>query len=397
MNKIHVIILNYEPQFSDGRVVRVKALVRYLALKGKDVYLYSFSNVSQTTKKDGFTHVEVKYPGMGMLMSDRPVGRESNVMKRMVLAISRVIYPDRYLFGIPLIHGRLQKNVSRGDALILSCPWFSVLLLALYPIVLRKKLKLILDYRDLWVNNPIFARGSVQRLIASWLEGVVLKRSCAVSVTTTSAAKYFEVKGARTILVSNGINLSDFSKISSINCQLSEDSHRLKLGYFGNIGNKRDCKDLLQNIIDAKIELSLYGNLDLAHLVVCGQSYHGKLDRDESLLRASECSFLLIVIRKNENSDFAIPGKVYECILLRKPILLYCPSDALVLTYLVELSYPHFHVESEKNVDLHSCIQQFVIFSKSLDYSSLNKHYEVPIREHEFSKLDQLFGESLTS
>lgn len=393
---VHLFLFEYEPQFSDGRIVRIKALVNYLASRGVPVCLYSLSDDQRIESDNGVTHFQIKFPGMGMVKCGNvaaPKTARANFLRKIMLTIGRTMFPDRYVFSIPLVYWKLRKEVREGDTLIISMPWFSALLLTLFPIFSRRNVSLILDYRDLWVNNMIFVKGRLQSALASWLENAALRRCKAVSVTTTSAASYFEEKGINTILVSNGISQSDLMEIAAAK-NSSAAMHRPKnkpllLGYFGNLGNRRECKKLLQRLIESGIELSVYGTLDPPHRSVCGQYFHGSVDRQVGLARAAECDYLLIVIRKSENSDYAIPGKVYESIVLMKPLLVFCPSDAIVLGYLREISYPHFHVDSEEVIDLVARLGEFLLYAKGLDKALLSRNYAVPIREHEFQKFEE--------
>lgn len=391
--RIHLVLFNYEPQFSDGRIVRIKALANYLVANSKNVSLYSLSNVQRSQIKNGFVHFEIKYPGMGLLDTSAVTDQSRNIkailLRRVLLSMSNWLYPDRYVFSIPKVYSGIRKEVEQGDTIFISVPWFSAMFLALFPYWRKQNVKLILDYRDLWVNNSIFAKGAMQKIFANWVENAALKRCDAVSVTTSAAVEYFEKKGVKAILVSNGISQSDAIEVEAIRDSKYEP---FRVGYFGNLGNKRECTLLLKGIVEFGFSLVVYGKLDASHLSSCEQSYCGCVDRRESLLRAAECGFLLIVIRKSENSDYAIPGKVYEYVLLNKPILIYCPHDAIVLDYLKKISYPHFHIESEVEGNLNIKLGEFLEYAKYFDWSVFPKNYEVPIRENEFSKLNDYFN-----
>lgn len=390
---IHLLILNYEPQFSDGRIIRIKALANYLVNKSKKVFLYSLSDVQRRKQNNGLTHIEIKYPGMGLLsiptMENENIKLIARSFHKLLSFISNLLYPDRFLFSIPKVYFWIRKEVKMSDTVFISVPWFSAMLLTLFPCWGKKSVQVILDYRDLWVNNPIFAKGVLQKTLAEWIENAALKKCSAVSVTTPAAVEYFKNKGVKAILVSNGISNQDSIEIADVKEMKYEP---FKIGYFGNLGNQRDCTLLLKAIIDLKFNLVVYGKLDDSHLSICGPNYFGCVDRKESLLKAAKCAFLLVVIRKSENSDYAIPGKVYEYILLNKPILIYCPYDAVVLDYLKQISYPHFHIESEVSDNLDGRIANFLEFAENFDWSIFPQRFEVPIRENEFAKLNDYFN-----
>ena len=88
----------------------------------------------------------------------------------------RFIPFDRYIFDVFRAFYILRKRITPADTIFISMPWFSVLLLGFLPCK-----KLILDFRDLLIGNPIFSkfpfmeRNVLSRLLRRGAEYVVLQ------------------------------------------------------------------------------------------------------------------------------------------------------------------------------------------------------------------------------
>ena len=314
----------------------------------------------------------------------------SNLLK----LISNLIFPDRYIFSLLAVSRKLRSELKEGQTLIISLPRFSPLILCAFPMLIPKGVNIILDYRDLWVNNKIFVNNFITKSLSGFIERRALSRCSLVMVTTDSAQEYFNTLGHDAIVISNGITKADIDNIYLLrqNSVISTKSpSKIMLGYFGNLGGNRDCKNLIYLLKDNKFRLSVYGNLDSDHLLACQDSYKGNLSRDECLIKSSHCDVLMVVIRKAENSDYAIPGKIYECVAFDKPIIIFCPSDAVALSYLQNINYPHFHIDSEDEMILNdNLVAAINIFCKECVINHKDRYWEVPIRNKEYEKLHQI-------
>ena len=129
---IHIIILNYKPDFNDGRVSRVSSLVDYLADKNKIINIYSLSGESNISQNGNVKHFQIKYPGLGFISLNKVTGKELSARAKLTKYISKILYPDRYVLGSILIYKKLSKELSDNDTIFISVPWFSILFLLFF-------------------------------------------------------------------------------------------------------------------------------------------------------------------------------------------------------------------------------------------------------------------------
>ena len=392
-SRVNILVFEYEPLFTDGRVVRVKSLINYLLDIGVQVSLFSLGDRNSVQRTNEFVHHQIKYPGMGRVnkAGDSNAPRHNRWINDIIKSVGRLVFPDRYVFSLVSIVGRLRSELADGDILIISMPWFSSIILCAFPMLLAKRINMVLDYRDLWSNNPIFVHGAVRRLFARWIERRALSRARLVAVTTVGAKEYFARMGYHAIHISNGITQADMNGILK-QCPNriggTSNTEPTVLGYFGVLGGNRDCLNLLKLLFENRLALRVYGRLDTEHLLACQDSFKGSLSREDCFVEASRCDALMVVIRKAENSDYAIPGKIYESIAMRKPIILYCPTEALALTYLRDIEYPHLHIDSEDDgIINYSLITQILKFYGTYAGRELRGEWAVPIREREYERL----------
>ena len=393
---INILILEYEPLFTDGRVVRVKSLIDYLLSIGMDTSLFSLGENNNIQRNQGFVHHQIKYLAMRLIPQEvsKKVPKHRLLFNDMLKLLSNLLFPDRYIFSLLTVSRRLRSVLNEGDTLIISMPRFSPLMLCAFPILIPEGINIILDYRDLWVNNKIFIRSFLTKALAGWIENRALSRCSLVMVTTDSAKEYFNGIGHDAIVISNGITQADMDNINmyrrnSINS--TKLSNEIMLGYFGNLGGNRDCSNLLYLLKDNKFNISVYGNLDSDHLLACQDSYKGSLSREGCLIESSHCDVLMVVIRKAENSDYAIPGKIYECVAFDKPIIMFCPSDAVALSYLQEINYPHLHIDSEDVTVLNDKLVAAInTFYEECTKHHTDREWEIPIRNKEYEKLHRI-------
>ena len=394
--KVIILILTYEPIFSDGRVVRMKCFSEYLKNKGIPIALVHLSNETIDQYEGDNSRHHIKYPGLGMGdVNSRKTSKTSGRLISLMKYVSRRAFPDRFLFSFLAVSKKLKEISKPGDTLVVSMPHFSVMLMFINYRLVPKGIKVVFDYRDMWIGNDIFIRGKFQGWLAKKIESKSLSFADAIMVTTESAKQYFfEKKTSQVFTVTNGISTNDYEKIKGFNVACLphkiDNITDVRVGYFGNIGNRRNCMILFKTLIDMQVDLQVYGSIDKQHMELCGDSYKGTVSRESALEFASECDLLVVVIRVEEDSSNAIPGKIFEYMALKKPILAYCPDNALVVKVLRDYAYPHIFINSEsQGRSLHSLEKSILNIFSNNDLSSVTDilKYDVPIREREFDKV----------
>lgn len=396
MNVI-VLIYEYEPLFTDGRTIRMKCFAEFVRDQGADVTLIHLSDIDRETSEAGIRKIGIGYPGMSALLTNQPAKSGRTVRKRRELLrrLSRLAFPDRYLFAARRVSRKIKQIAAPGDVLVVSMPLFSPLIVFAWKALTPIGLDIVFDYRDLWVNNKIFVGGKLRNLIAEWIEMKALSQVYGVMVTTEPAKRYFAGKGLDNVwLVRNGISLKDYEYIQSIrkagasrNLGGKTSVSSLAIGYFGNIGNRRSCEPLFRELKRLGVDLRVYGNIDETHRMLCGDSFKGAVARTEALREAAQCDLLIVVIRASEDSSNAMPGKIFEYMSLGIPMILYCPPDSLIADWISQYRYPHLLIDSEAPaIGIAALADSLMRLSGQIYEPGSTEESAIPIREKEFQK-----------
>lgn len=228
-------------------------------------------------------------------------------------------------------------------------PW-SALIVASF--IKKAGVKLVVDFRDPWVNNP-FERelSEFRKKVDRYLEKKVVRKADWVFLNTEYLrqefiGRYGQEYKDKFITVTNGFDENDFqsnvSGVKKIN-NPDDDSSKLVLTHAGLLYGLRDpisifqafakCYQIVGEDIARNIKLRQVGGIDLGYNF---QQYIHENCSDENFedmgqVPYSEClgllsnSDILLIIQPDTKTQ--IPSKLYEYIYLNKPILTIAPKD----------------------------------------------------------------------
>lgn len=344
---IQIFIANYKPEFSDGRVQRVMALEEHLRSKGIAHQVISFGSISHETvdeiKLRSFilkyflrNHDQIK-------KTKSIISLKSFLYNKLRILITRISVPDIYVYDVLLNYRKVKKIPKPGATVILSVPWFSALL---FSRIFRNNY-LILDFRDLYIDNPLFQNFS---MLDRFVFKHGLRNANEIWVTTAPAKnKILETDTTKVVkVVPNGVSESVIKKIHLANQMSSDEKLNLRMGYFGNLGGQRQFTKFFENCIRSNyVSVVGAGNFDAAHAEIFGQQYLGFLDKDELYSNINTCDVIIVCITKDEHSDYAIPAKIYEALCFGRPILLNAPLNSAAQQLLESLRYPFLIVSGD--------------------------------------------------
>ncbi len=206
----------------------------------------------------------------------------------------------------------------------------------------RHEIPWIADFRDLWTQNPYFNHTFMRRIVEKRLELKTIRNADAITTTT----EYFERElkqlhnTNKTHVILNGFSPSDKTK----NAQLINKFTIIYTGrlYYG----KRDpepvfkalCELINQGDIDSQdVKIEFYGphenwlfddvkKYNLENLV----QIYGILPREKILEKQREAQLLLLLAWDNPKEKGIIPGKIFEYMAARRPILFIGNSSSRV-------------------------------------------------------------------
>jgi hypothetical protein len=228
-------------------------------------------------------------------------------------------------------------------------PW-SALLVAF--LIKRDGVKLVIDFRDPWVNNP-FERGlsEFHKKVDEYLEKKVVRKADWVFLNTEYLrqefiSRYGQNYEDKFITVTNGFDANDFQSdnagVKKINDN-AVDSSRLVLTHAGLLYGLRDpisifqafakCYQMFGAETARNIKLRQVGGISLdynfqkyIHENCSEENFEdiGQVPYSECLNLLSMSDILLII---QPDTKTQIPSKLYEYIYLNKPILTIAPKD----------------------------------------------------------------------
>jgi glycosyltransferase involved in cell wall biosynthesis len=325
-------------------------------LRGVSKYLPSFGwlptvivprTSNETVKMDNVRVIETDYQDMiskFMPKSDN-TGRKREVssQEQTNKFISKSISIAGEIFAYPDSMKYWKKPAIEAASEIIENEKIDAILSTSSPITshiiahdLKEKYDIpwVADLRDLWNLNPYIKHNFIRNYFEKRLEAKTFKTVDALTTTTELAKQTLQSihPNKKIVSVVSGFDPQDFEKTEQ-----TEYSEKLTLMYAGSLySGKRDPSILFnavsqlinENKMDSnKISIDFYG--DTTNLQELSQKYnipnnvniHGRITQQEVLQHQMNSDVLLLISWMNESEKMFIPGKIYDCIGCKKPIL----------------------------------------------------------------------------
>ncbi len=198
----------------------------------------------------------------------------------------------------------------------------------------------IADFRDPWSKLDMLSTYHISKSNFKKyqkLEQQVLLAADLVTTASRTWAKDFEELGAKkAICITNGYDESDFS-------DTEEQSEKFAMSHFGLINHLRNPSNLWKalnqlceenEVFNARFELQLGGSIHPDsieeiknyHYLKESLVLHDYLPHKEVLQKYQESSVLLLLLFNSESGIGNIPGKLFEYLAAKKPILGFGPG-----------------------------------------------------------------------
>lgn len=352
-----LVIAYYTPPFGGGASVRVHNFIKYLPCHGVlprvltvEERFYEELYHDPELLREYPPEVELHRTGVffggslkrakaqafaGGAGADAPWPALKRVLKK---GIKKLLVPDEQIFWLPLafLKGWRIGRSGRVKAILATAPPFSCHLLAAL-LAGACRLPLVLDYRDLWSQNPLMAGSGLALWLNRCLETVTVRRAARIVCTNESAARVmaerFRLPAGKVVVIENGYDGASLAPALSAAPQPAE---RLRLNYLGSLTTERTPRYLLaalKRLVAARpevpVEVGFVGFAAEAHRELVREMgleawvrFYGALPKaaaQEIMCRDSEV--LLVLQRAAEGGATAIPGKIYEYLATGKPVL----------------------------------------------------------------------------
>jgi glycosyltransferase involved in cell wall biosynthesis len=249
---------------------------------------------------------------------------------------SAIVVPDQYSFWVLASLRKSSKFAKKHNIEIVfsSSPYASCHLIGLW-IKQATRLPWIADFRDMWVQNPLNPpKWGLSALIEKSLQKRVIEKADLITVTTDAIAEDLTARYPKAVdkitVLPNGFDVDDFSNLPE-----SQPINPLILSHLGAFYFSRSPEVVLEVLdkiavdtadLDTKIRLRFVGHSDarqkwwlkewnyLPKNIVSIEPHVSHRNAIE--IMASSHVLLLI-----PGADYAIPGKLYEYIASRRPVL----------------------------------------------------------------------------
>lgn len=252
-----------------------------------------------------------------------------------------ILIPDEKIGWLPFafISGLRIINSKKIDIIFATSPPRTSLLIGCLLKVITKK-PLIVDYRDPWTFSPFRPYTfKIRRYFEEWLEYRVLKNCDTCITTTNKVAKTFKEKHPqfkeKIITITNGFDPDDFIELKA---QKFDKFTLLYSGTFYGDYNPLDFLKALKQLYEENAEVkkniqfifigtmdndakNLLSNTGLIKFISSPIRY---LPYKENLTHMKGADVLILIL--NENLKASIPGKLYEYLAVRRPILAIIPE-----------------------------------------------------------------------
>lgn len=267
--------------------------------------------------------------------------KESFTQKLSVFIRGNFFIPDARKFWIKPSIKYLRKYLLEHpvDRIISTGPPHSTHLIA-SGVVDKIPIPWVADFRDPWTNIDFYD----QLRLSKWadkkhraLEQKVLRKATKIVTVSEHWAKDFEKLSGRPIeVIRNGYDHADFEQEPS---NLGEAFTICHIGSMNKDRNPSALWQALESLVAspsfaANLSIKLIGNVD--HSIFDAINKHGLnvyLDHTpfmvhkEALSELQKSQLLLLPINDTPNSLGVVPGKIYEYLGARRPIIGIGPSD----------------------------------------------------------------------
>jgi glycosyltransferase involved in cell wall biosynthesis len=276
------------------------------------------------------------------------------VRKGILEKVNGLIVPDNKLGWIPfaITRGIALAKAKGIDAIYSTAPPYSSHLAA---VILKNTLRkpLISDFRDAWVDytwtrHPTRAHYQADH----YLESLVLRKSDAIiavnpGIINSLKKLHPDIPARKLYLIPHGYDHQDFSH------KVQTSSNKFRITHIGTFINNRTPRPLLEALkilgstrpqLLEKIQITFVGTYSLTDVAMVKGSglanminFTGYLSHQKSIDFLINSDLLWMVMGPEETANVT-PGKLFEYIGSRKPILASIPTDGAAANLLAETS-----------------------------------------------------------
>ncbi len=268
------------------------------------------------------------------VQSDNLPASKRSPLRKMLrkFVIEAVCLPDSRVGWVPYAYrqGKALIEGWRPDAIYASGPPFSTNVIG-YLLSRKYDIPLVTEFRDRWADDPYYPPSKLRQAADRWMEGRIVKRSTAVVTVSQPWQEAYQASyGLPTLLAYNGYDPALLSEHSP-----GRPGDKLVIGYTGGIYvGRRDPSPLFAAMaglteLKDKIAVEFYGThpedvLPLAERagVTDQVTCLPPIPYAEAVHKQQQSDILLLMQWNDPREQGNVPGKFFEYLGARRPILL---------------------------------------------------------------------------
>lgn len=319
-------------------------------------------------------------------------------------AVRRLLCPEPEVLWVPFALRAARRIIRRHhiDAVLVTVPPFSALLVGN---ALKREfphLKLIADFRDEWLSFYLkdfeYQNNDHTRRVAERIEQETVSRSdlvvaVAESSRRTIRSRYPDQPDSKFLLIGNGYDPDMFAGFQS----RPHGGSQMLVTHMGTAYKTAsprfylDALDIMPDQIRNAITTRFIGRISEAERAALENrrssiEITGFMPQAEALKRVEETDYLLVTM----TNEISLPGKLYEYLATRKPILAITPKNSEVSRILQETG-AGWCAEPDDPIGIQSMIERafhrFCINTNFLHTDSDKiKKYERPYLTAEYAR-----------
>lgn len=245
--------------------------------------------------------------------------------------------PDKQIGWLPraLRPGLRLLKEWRPEVIFATAPPFTCLLIG-YLLSRVTAIPLIVEYRDRWSDDPYYPAPWWRQRIDRWLEGVITRHALAVTTVSEPWAETYRARYHKPVaVIYNGYDPADLPE-DAVTAEPGGWPARdvLRISHTGGVyRGRRDPSPLFAAIsrhddLRRKVRLVFYG-LATDHVASLARDYgvedsievHSRVDHAEALRQQRRSDILLLMQMDSPLEEGNVPGKFFEYLGARRPIL----------------------------------------------------------------------------
>jgi len=246
--------------------------------------------------------------------------------------------PDKQIGWLPAARKRAMQLINewRPDAIFASAPPFTALLLG-YLLSKATGIPLIVEYRDRWSDDPYYPPPWWRGRLEQWLESKITRHAAAITTVSEPWAETYRARYDKPVtVIYNGYDPADQpAEITPATVGGWPERGVLRILHAGGIyRGRRDPSPLFAAIskdeeLRRKVRVVFYGiatdyvgSLARDHGVEDIVEVHGRVSHAESLRQQRLSDVLLLMQMDSPLEQGNVPGKFFEYLGARRPILI---------------------------------------------------------------------------